>query len=170
MLCEVSFLIMSPPTIPVSKARCRMAMFCVDTTSEPLGPLLSHLLPLTTVRDLPRNKIRQYVFLSVWLINPSLNMMFWRFNQSLLEQCLFFFFLIWVVLFYEYIHPALLNHSFDNEYLFYAQDFCFMYILWNELLYTSPYTSFCGHASSSLLHKYPEVERLACEAFVCGML
>lgn len=121
MLCEISFLIMSPPTIPASKARRRKAMF-VDTTSVPLGPFLSHLLPMTTVHDLLRNKIRQYAFLSVWLISPSLNMMFWRFNQSLLEQCLFFGLsspILWIH------HPALLNHSSDNEYLFYVQGFLF---------------------------------------------
>lgn len=168
MLCEINFLIMSPPTIPASKARCRTAMFCVDTTSAPFGPLLSHLFPMTTVCDLLRNKIRQYVFLSVWLISPSLNMMFWRFNQSLLEQCLFFFGLSSLILWIH--HPALLNHFLIMNICFMYRVFYFMYILWKELLYTSLYTSFCGRASSSLLHKYPEVERLACEAFVCGIL
>ena len=163
MLCEISFLIMSPPTIPASKARRRKAMFCVDTTSAPLGPFLSP--PPHDHCSWTSEKQDQTV--SVWFISPSLNMMFWRFNQSLLEQCLFFGLsspILWIH------HPALLNHSSDNEYLFYVQGFLFyvhimkriaIYITVHIFLWTCVFIPFA---------KYPEVERLAWEAFVCGIL
>lgn len=134
-------------------------------TSVPLCPFPSHTFPTITVFDPHGKEVRQYTFLSVWLI--SLNIVFWRFNQLLYGEISFSGSsspILWIY------HPDLLNHSSDNEYLRISRVFVFIYILWKELLYTSLYTSFCGHLLSFLLHKYLEVERLGCEASVCWIL
>ena len=163
MLCEISFLIMSPPTIPASKARAERPC---SVWTQPQHPWVHfcHLLPMTTVRELLRNKIRQF------LSDLSVLHLIWCFGDSTSHCWSSVFFLVWVVLFYEYIIQLYWITLLIMNICFMYRVFCFMYILWKELLYTSPYTSFCGHASSSLLHKYPEVERLAWEVFVCGIL